>query len=586
MRVKQDSLTKLTRPLQLLSFGLMLLFLTAGGANAQVWTKGSQLLPLCAQIAPLPPATGTAGQVQVSSGARMACFGPQSGSGTAVAAARLQSRTASASGSPSGSGSKNSFTGTNMDAATPVEDQTNGTQSYGQSEVSIAAVGPYVVEAWNDATGFFAASCSPNFKDQLTGFGFSSDGGATFTDLGGLPNINCATSVFEGDPSVEAFQSGGHTYFYISSLFFDAIEGAEKIEMDACEVVGSSLSCNQTPIVIADPGFGGFDDKDFMSIDAKRGLLYVTYTNFTFTPTSFDQIQLSVCDIGNGALGGTPLQPVCNSTSPSPAYLTLAAAPFSSCAEIEGSYPAVDPRTGDIYAAYESNWATNQSFCTVPVQNVLVYVAANCIALPNPSPCSGATASTSVNITSMDAAFVPGYSRFPGNDFPRLAVSDPAGTVSMVWNDAGNNPLGDVVLQSFDLASLTPVQSAPVKLDNDGIAGNLHFLPAVRNADANGNLNVTWYDRRLNPNTGLTDVYAALGVNPRTASTPKSNVRVTNVSSNWLAVSSDINPNFGDYTDNYVEMTPGSGFSAMIYAAWSDGRISDPQPFNAHQGSK
>jgi hypothetical protein len=181
----------------------------------------------------------------------------------------------------------------------------------------------------------------------------------------------------------------------------------------------------------------------------------------------------------------------------------------------------------------------------------------------------------------MDGAFVAGYSRFPGNDFPRLAVSDTAGTVSMVWNDASHNTLGNVVLQSFDLASLAPVQSAPVKLDNDGIAGNLHMLPALRNVDANGNLNVTWYDRRLNPSTALTDVYAALGVNPRTTTTPKSNDRVTNVSSNWLAVSSDINPNFGDYTDNYVERT-----SAMIYAAWSDGRINDPQPFNAHQGSK
>jgi hypothetical protein len=517
----------------------------------------------------------------------MTCFGPQSGTATAAASARSKLQSGSTSGAGSGSGSKNSFSGTNIDAANAAEDQTNGTQSYGQSETSIAAIGPYVVEAWNDATGFFAPSCSPSFKDQLTGFGFSSDGGATFTDLGGLPNINCATSVFQGDPSVEAFQSGGHTYFYISSLFFDAIEEAEKIEMDACEVVGSSLSCNQTPIVIADPGAFGFDDKDFMSIDAKRGLLYVTYTNFTFTATSFNQIQLSVCDIGNGALGGTPLHPVCNSTSPTPAYLTLAAAPLSSCAEIEGSYPAVDPRTGDIYAAYEFNWASNLSgFCPLQMQNVLVYVAANCIALPLPSPCSGPTASTSVNITSMDGAFVPGYSRFPMNDFPRLAVSDTAGTVSMVWNDASTNTLGNVVLQSFDLASLAPVQSAPVKLDNDGIAGNLHMLPALRNVDANGNLNVTWYDRRLNPGTALTDVYGALGVNPRTTNTPKSNDRVTNVSSNWLAVSSDINPNFGDYTDNYVVRTPGSGFSAMIYAAWSDGRINDPQPFNAHQGSK
>jgi len=102
--------------------------------------------------------------------------------------------------------------------------------------------------------------------------------------------------------------------------------------------------------------------------------------------------------------------------------------------------------------------------------------------------------------------------------------------------------------------------------------------------DANGNLNVSWYDRRLSPATALTDVYAALGVNPRTSSTPKSNTRVTNVSSNWLNANSDINPNFGDYTDNYISITAGKkGPTATIFAAWSDGRISDPQPFCAHQ---
>jgi len=109
-------------------------------------------------------------------------------------------------------------------------------------------------------------------------------------------------------------------------------------------------------------------------------------------------------------------------------------------------------------------------------------------------------------------------------------------------------------------------------------------MPALRNVDAHGNLNVTWYDRRLNPNSASTDVFGAFGVNPRTSTTPTSNTRVTNVSSDWLAVSSDIIPNFGDYTDNYMELLASPGVSTQAYVAWSDGRINDPQPFNAHQG--
>jgi hypothetical protein len=560
---------------------LILLLVSATGASGQVWQQSSQN-PTCKNI--FNPTKNPSGKIHASSGAQMACFGPQI-AGSAGSLLKLPTPTSATSGSAKG----HPFS-SNVDAANPPEDQTNGTQAYGQSETSIAAAGNYVVEAWNDATGFFAPLCSPNFKDQLTGFGFSSDGGNTFTDLGGLPNVNCSTSVFEGDPSVEVYQTGGNTYFYVSSLFFDANSDslALKIAMDVCRVVAGSsvsLSCDPNPIIIADPGPFGFDDKDFLSIDAVRGLLYATYTDFT----TGDAISLSVCDIGNGALGGSPGKPVCNVPAPGPAtpnYMVIAS--FANCAEIEGAYPAVDPSTGDVYVAYEFNWATNLFGCPSQVQEQVAYVqASSCVVLPiSPSPCPGPTRTIAVDITSMDAAFIPGYNRFPMNDFPRIAVSPASGTVSIVWNDARANPSGDILLQSFALGDLTPVQAAPVKLNNDTTGtGAFHFLPALRNVDANGNLNVSWYDRRLNPSSALTDVYAALDVNPRTTGTPKSNIRVTNISSNWLVANSDIVPNFGDYTDNYIAIVGGKkGSIATIFAAWSDGRINVPQPFCATQG--
>src|SRR3974390_1371531 len=173
--------------------------------------------------------------MQASSGAQMACFGPQA-TGTTPPAFKLPPE-----GSAVLAGAKgNNFSSSNVDAGNSAEDQTNGTQAYGQSETSIAAAGNYVVEAWNDSTGFFAPPCSPNFKDQLTGFSFSSDGGFTFTDLGGLPNVNCLTSVFQGDASVEVYQTGGNTYFYVSSLFFDATSESEEIAMDVCRFVTAS----------------------------------------------------------------------------------------------------------------------------------------------------------------------------------------------------------------------------------------------------------------------------------------------------------------------------------------------------------
>ena len=165
---------------------------------------------------------------------------------------------------------------------------------------------------------------------------------------------------------------------------------------------------------------------------------------------------------------------------------------------------------------------------------------------------------------------IPGYNRFPMNDFPRLAVSDTAGTVSMVWNDARLHPTGDIFLQSFNLGSLAPVQAAPLRINRS--TGGWQFLPAVRNASARGNLNITFYSRTI-ANTALTNVHGALGVNPRIASLSKgSDTVITTGSTDWNAVSSMIVPNFGDYTDNYVA-------GATLYVAWSDGRLGIPQPF-------
>src|SRR5947209_11584125 len=95
--------------------------------------------------------------IQASSGAQMYCFGPQrNGAGTPKIDLKKF--------------------GSNVDAANPNEDITPaGVRGYGQSETSIASVGKYVVEAWNDSTGFYSL-CAPMSKDQLTGYGFSADG--------------------------------------------------------------------------------------------------------------------------------------------------------------------------------------------------------------------------------------------------------------------------------------------------------------------------------------------------------------------------------------------------------------------------
>ena len=167
----------------------------AAGAHHSTRTASTHTTGLAAGN---PFCKGLGKRYLASAGARMFCFGPQPSGPAAGHAPAGRS-----AGAPA-----------NVNAASFAEDvNPAGVPADGQSETSIAAAGPYVVEAWNDATGFIAPCPSPMAKEEGTGFGFSANGGKSFTDLGGLPNANCRKDLFEGDPSVAAYRVGGSTYF-------------------------------------------------------------------------------------------------------------------------------------------------------------------------------------------------------------------------------------------------------------------------------------------------------------------------------------------------------------------------------------
>ncbi len=528
------------------------------------------------------PTLNPAGKTFASQAGQMYCFGAQRNGGASAAKAM-------AGYVPPTSPIKN------VDAANPSEDVTpNGSLAYGQSETSIAGYGNYVVSAWNDATNFFSPCPSANYKEEGTGFGVSYNGGASFTDMGGLPNLNCATYLYEGDPSVEVWQYQGHIYFYISSIYASLNLGVNSIAVTACEVVGTALNCGQ-PTIVANsnncykPDFDcSFLDKDFLAIDPARGRLYASYTEFGVT-AYFNEIELAACD-----LTANPMAPVCSNGSSGLGMMAaapyinvqpLGAPPFTALCENEGAYPAVDAATGDVYLSYEHNWPSvfGGGVCAIdPAAVATVRVPSACLTLPT-SSCTAPFGQAAELVTSLSGAFIPGYSRFPMNDFPRIAVSDPKGTVTVVWNDGRFKPSGDILLQSYWLGSLTPVQAAPIVVDNKAGTG-WQFLPALRNACWDGKLPVSWYGR-ANNNTAVTNYFAAF-VDPTSLASPGAATKITNVGSNWLTVSSDINPNFGDYTDNYCQAGTyagaGYGTHQLVYFNWSDGRLGDPQPFVAH----
>src|SRR5579859_1188628 len=536
---------------------------------------------------------------QASSAAWMFCFG-------SAKPARVQPGAAPAvAGAPR-----------NVDAANFREDvSTVGVRGYGQSEESIAAAGPYVVEAWNDSTTFFSSCGAKKFKEEATGIGFSVNGGKSFTDLGGLRNPGCQTRLYGGDPSVVSYVVGGHTFFYVFSLYlpFNGL-GQTHIAFDPCEVMGSGASADLhcgRPVVAASStqcerfrhhfSFCSFLDKDFAAVDPARGRLYVSYSDFPIFGRG-NPIDLAVCDIGTrsggpGPDGGTPAHPVCKHGSPlvkttkfrghlfvGQPYLKIAPRSRLGC-ENEGAYPAVNVKTGAVYVGYEFNWASNFSnpacFGTkTKTRDVITATPFHCLKLHVVAACAHPARRNHVNVVSLETAFIPGYNRFPVSDFPRLAVSSRYDAVSMVWNDTRFHANGDVLMTSFKLGSLARVQKTPTVLDQPH-GGGLTMMPALRVANANGRLDVAWYSR-ASGGTSATSVKAAVDVSPLATSTP-GNVTITNRTNNWLQNDSDIVPNFGDYIDAVVSATGSWPFvGTRFYVAWADARSGVPQPFSAH----
>src|SRR5262245_32470756 len=95
-----------------------------------------------------------------------------------------------------------------VDAPTNVLVNNRTGDPYGtcQSEVCLAAQGSRIVATWNDGYGYVTLPSS-----DTQGFGYSTDGGLTWTDGGAIPNDG--TFLWSSDPVVVVNEKTGDFYF-------------------------------------------------------------------------------------------------------------------------------------------------------------------------------------------------------------------------------------------------------------------------------------------------------------------------------------------------------------------------------------
>ena len=405
-----------------------------------------------------------------------------------------------------------------------------------QSEVTIADHGGTIVLGWNDGAG---VTPDLNFEAGLTGWGFSPDGGRTFIDGGSLPRISSPFFIHLGDPGLAAGNDGT---FFFSDICLDF--GTDPILSGICVSAGGRHGRTigwSTPIyaVSTKPDFL---DKPFIATDRQGQDVYLSYTRF-LGGGGFGQIELVASHDGGHTFGApVVVQPEL------PATVN------------QGSEPAVGPK-GEVYVVWERGWQVSGGQFPFFTPDIVI----------SKSTDQGRTFGPAVLIQTITSiAFDPpsGYSRNIINDFPRIDVARTGpdrGEVYVVFHDARAGTADVYLSHSPDGVSW----SEPVRVNDD--PADFQFWPAV-SVEPGGNVDVVWYDRRLNPGTPVTNTFWSQSTDG--GETFRPNVRVSDVGSDWAATVFDpgLTANFGDY----IDISAGGN---RTYAGWADGRFGDPDVF-------
>jgi hypothetical protein len=274
----------------------------------------------------------------------------------------------------------------------------------GQAEESLAAWNDYVFVAWNDGQGFHSGG------DQQ-GFGWSINGGASFTDGGSFPKpAGYPDWKWSSDPVVTVNEKTGR--FFYTGLATSG--GNNAIGLVSFRMSGAGPVFDPVRIVRIVPTATTFLDKPWMAADsAGTGRLYLTYT--TFGATNWIDFQSSA---DSGATWSAPVQisdPADNG--------------FVQGSRVIAGVPA-SPGLGRVHAVWSAiGQTTDEDFFR-----------------HRSSDDGGATWAAPVTPASFIANFgtgAPAFNRERGIHFPSLAIDRTAGPnrgrLYLTWNESYNH---------------------------------------------------------------------------------------------------------------------------------------------------
>lgn len=386
--------------------------------------------------------------------------------------------------------------------------QDTSTQNQNETSIAVNPADPQnAVGAWND---YYVVTSGQN---TVIGYGWTSDGGASWqssrVNFSSLPATQST-----GDPAVTADTQGN---FYLGVLAYNGT--APGILVSKSTDGGATFA---EPVRLDNGG-----DKEYLTVDKRNDAIYVTWENA-------------------GSLGNQGIY-FSKSTDHGATFSPRQQISTNSGGTNNGSTPSVGPN-GEIYVVWSNfgstlwlqrsldggtTWLPSDKAIRTDVQTP-------------PSPLNGGFRNPPIPASACDATSGP-YS----------------GRIYVVWADRRyGDP--DILLSYSDDGGDT--WSAPVRVNDDVIGnGADQFFPWVH-VDDGGNVQVTFLDRREDPNNYLFGEYLATSTDGGQTFGP--NIRVSD------GIYGPTNYGFlGDYTG----AASGGG---KIHPLWPDGRNGNPDIFS------
>ena len=349
----------------------------------------------------------------------------------------------------------------------------DGSPQNTQSETSVAALGQKVVVGFNDSL----VCCRPAIN--LTGYSVSTDGGASFTDMGDLPAAPGVLPI--GDPSVAHDDLGN---FYATTLALKSNGVGTHSEIAFYKMPARSNSFRLFSVAV-DVGSAVrfFGDKEYLAVGRDGGghlHLYISWTLFSRAPSS--PIMLS--DSADGVHWRT----------------TMVSAP-AACAQ--GSTPLA--AGGRVFVSWDQQTPAPCASPTGTESNEMTArfdVASGSVdAITTVAPVKGSGDKIVACNSARDLRQV--IETEPGHDVRNLEIPaiarDANGTLYVFWNDRPDGPGGGNTNATRIFLSFSrdgnQTWSTPQAISPTPSTANMNdrFQPWIA-ADASG-LHTMWYER-------------------------------------------------------------------------------------------